>query len=105
MHCEHDWSHAAAYEHTTQQTKDIVGINWGGGLYFNYAMLVLWAADVGLQWRQSEGQRHFVSRLNEWFCAFMLLNATVVFGPWWWWLVAIAFGIVASAVRSWTRVD
>ena len=41
MHWEHDWSHAAALEHTANQTQDVVGVHWGGGLYFNYGMLLL----------------------------------------------------------------
>src|SRR5687768_15263236 len=33
----HQWSHAAAYRHTAEQTAAMTGMNWGGGLYFNYA--------------------------------------------------------------------
>lgn len=105
MHCEHGWSHTTALEHTAKQTQSVVGVNWGGGLYFNYGMLFLWAVDVALLWRQSFAQRHRISRLNEFVCAFMLLNATVVFGPSWWWFVALTFGLVAFAVRRRTRVD
>lgn len=108
MHFEHGWSHAAALEHTAQQTHDVVGIDWAGGLYFNYGMLLLWTVDVGLLWQQREqipAQRHWISRLNEYVCAFMILNATVVFGPAWWYAVAVVFGTAVITVRQKRRLD
>lgn len=96
MHFEHGWSHAAAFRHTARQTRDIVGIDWGGGLYFNYALVMLWTVDVTLLWARPKATRRLVwfHRLNEWFCAFMILNATVVFGPSWWIGVGVAFGVI-----------
>ncbi len=31
---------------TARQTDAVVGINWGGGLFINYAVASLWIADV-----------------------------------------------------------
>ena len=42
----HHGSHREAYEQTARETAETVGINWGGGIYFNYLMLVLWAGDA-----------------------------------------------------------
>lgn len=46
----HDWSHDSAYRDTARQTADVVGLNWGGGLYINYALLAIWMADVACWW-------------------------------------------------------
>src|SRR5579872_5327000 len=42
----HHWSHDDAYSRTARETADTVGIDWGGGIYFNYLCLLLWSFDV-----------------------------------------------------------
>ena len=85
FHFEHSWSHEAAYEHTREQTAATVGVNWGGGLYFNYIAVVVWLADAAFLWRVTPLSRRQNSGLAvDWFVAFMMVNATVVFGPWGW---------------------
>jgi hypothetical protein len=87
FHFYHGWSHAAAYEATRAETLRVVGLNWGGGLYFNYALTALWAADVIWWWWV--GDRRYIRRHGavsgtvHGFFALMALNATVVFetGP------------------------
>jgi hypothetical protein len=79
----HDWSHRAAYEATARQTAEVVGLDWGGGLYANYAFAALWTVDVCWWWF---GPEHYQARPRtlEWalqgFLGFMAFNATVVFG-------------------------
>src|SRR5437879_7659370 len=79
----HHWSHAAAYEATARRTAEDIGLEWGGGLYANYAFTLVWVIDVCWWWA---APRHYRSRPRwvEWsiqgFLAFILLNATVVFG-------------------------
>ena len=37
---------------TARQTAEVFGINWGGGLFINYTVAILWIGDVaggGLQ--------------------------------------------------------
>src|SRR5689334_13509938 len=46
----HGWSHAHAYAETARQTRDRFGLDWGGGLYFNYLFTVLWVADAAYWW-------------------------------------------------------
>jgi hypothetical protein len=90
FHFAHDWSHHAAYEHTAQQTNAVTGLNWGGGLWFNYAFTLLWVADAAGWWGLGlEFPQNFPrwSRIVRWTFAFMMFNATVVFGPpYWRWL-------------------
>src|SRR5258705_2442126 len=47
----HGWSHAAAYRDTARQTDELFGLNWGGGLFINYALLIAWIVDIGWWWR------------------------------------------------------
>ena len=93
FHFAHHWSHADAYAHTAAQTKSIVGIHWGDGIYFNYAFTLLWLGDVALWWRN--GSAHLRNspgayRTIQVVFAFMMFNATVVFGPPFWKWVALA---------------
>ncbi len=84
FHFYHRWSHAAAYLDTARQTRDVVGTNWGGGLYVNYALLIGWIADVGWWWLS--GLHSYRRRpwliVVAWhaFLIFIIFNATVIFG-------------------------
>jgi hypothetical protein len=67
------WSHAVAYAETARQTRELFGLDWGGGIYFNYAFTLLWPLD-------------FVYPRNRWlhaFLIFMFVNGVFVFGKWW----------------------
>lgn len=94
FHFEHAWSHAAAYRHTARQTADTVGLNWGGGLFFNYAAIAVWLADVFILWssRNVSRKNRSVRAFVDWFVAFMMINATVVFGPWGWKPLGVVVG-------------
>jgi hypothetical protein len=45
-----DWSQAAAWRNIAAQTRDAIGIDFGGGLIVNYLAAVLWTADVAWWW-------------------------------------------------------
>jgi hypothetical protein len=82
----HQWSHDLAYEETARQTAEVVGLDWGGGLYINYALMVGWFADVVWCWQGLEAYRRRPRALVAFwqgFLLFMFFNATVVFktGP------------------------
>jgi hypothetical protein len=79
----HSWSHESAYVDTARQTAEVVKINWGGGLFINYAVASLWFADVAWWWLSgvtSYRRRPWVITLI-WhsFLIFIIFNATVVF--------------------------
>lgn len=79
----HAWSHEAAYLDTARQTFEMVGINWGGGLYINYSLLILWTLDLGWWWVsgiESYRRRPWLL-IAVWhaFLTFIIFNATVVF--------------------------
>jgi hypothetical protein len=82
-HFYHHWSQDAAYRETARQTAEVTGLKWGGGLYFNYALMALWLADVAWWWRGLEAYRRrpmVVTVIWQGFLLFMIFNATVVFG-------------------------
>jgi hypothetical protein len=79
----HAWSHESAYVETARQTAAVIRVNWGGGLFINYAVLGLWIADVGWWWfagLDSYRRRPWLLMLL-WhsFLIFIIFNATVVF--------------------------
>lgn len=83
FHFYHEWSHSAAYDSTAKRAEEVVGLAWGFGLYANYAFTAVWGADVCWWW--ATPKKYLARpRLLEWaiqgFMAFMVLNATVVFG-------------------------
>lgn len=103
MQLRHGWSHAAAVADTARQTEAKFGLNWGGGVWFNYAMVALWLVDAVWAW-VSPARRADV-RAWQWsvrgYFLFMWFNGAVVFptGPVRW------FGLIAcgAVVWSWWR--
>lgn len=80
---QHHWSHAEAHAHTAGKTAEYVGLDWGGGLYFNYLLMAVWTGDVAWWWiaPRSYADRPVAIGLFVWgFVVFMAFNATVVFG-------------------------
>ena len=104
----HHWSHDSVYRETSRQTAEVIGLEWGGGVYFNYALIVCWVLDVAWWQRGPEGYRRRSALLNvmwQAFLMFMIFNATVVFKTgalrfiglvlclflcWLWWYAAAA---------------
>lgn len=93
----HNWSHAAAYEHTARRTAETIGWSRGGGLWFNYLLTAVWTLDGLWLAARPASYRSRDIRIDaaiHGFLLFMAVNATVVFGPpltrW------IALGILAA---------
>lgn len=103
FHFYHDWSHAAALEHVRTQTLKLTGYDSGFGLYLNELMALWWTVDAvcwarNLRWPENRGAYWSLHG----FFAFMMFNATVVFGPrgWTWVLVGWAVGL---GIMRWVR--
>jgi hypothetical protein len=83
FHFYHAWSESAAYRDTARQTNEMFGLNWGGGLYINYALISGWVVDVGWWWARGVGSYRrrpwFVTAAWHGFLIFIIFNATVVF--------------------------
>lgn len=81
----HGGSWSAAYEHTARRTQEAIGWNWGGGVWFNLATVMIWGLDVIWMWIQPDSANRLAHRLDaaaQVYIAFMMFNATVVFGSW-----------------------
>jgi hypothetical protein len=101
----HYWRHTAAYAATARQTYETVGLDWGGGLYFNYFFTLIWGADV-CWWWLARDRYEARPRVIEWpvqgFLAFMAFNATVIFatGPTRWLGIAASVILAILAMKS-----
>jgi hypothetical protein len=91
FHTAHAWSHAAAWKHVERTG----GFGWG--LYVNYLFVVVWLADVAWSWVRLDSYRNrprWVSWSVHGFMAFIVFNATVVFGTGW----VRVFGVLMFAL-------
>ena len=76
------WSHAIARELTRRQTLAQTGIDFDGGIYFNYAFLAVWAWDAATWWIAPgwyERQPPALSLAVRGFIFFMIVNGAVIF--------------------------
>ncbi|MBW3539903.1 MAG: hypothetical protein KY476_06510 [Planctomycetes bacterium] len=87
----HGWSHRAALEHTARRTDELLGWAWGGGLYFNYVFAAVWSADVFWWWLPRTPRPRTWTWFVHIYLAFVVVNATVVFGPPFWKPLAAVF--------------
>jgi hypothetical protein len=84
FHFTHGWSHWAAWEDTARQTKDLMGVEFGQGIYFSYLFLVLWIADVIWMWLAPlQRGTPWTRALVHCFLCFIAFNGAIVFedGP------------------------
>ena len=91
FHGMHHWSHAAAYEHVLTRTVEMTGFASGIGLYVNYAFGLLWLGDTVIWWLDPK----WPDRIVPYYCvqalfAFLMFQATAVFGPSFWRPIAVA---------------
>jgi len=83
LHIAHRWDFDHAFAEVARRTYDQVGIAWGGGIYFNYALAVLWLIDAAFWWMSAHAYAHRSRVLEaaiQFYFLFMFFNATVVFG-------------------------
>ncbi|PHS11521.1 MAG: hypothetical protein COA78_09500 [Blastopirellula sp.] len=94
----HHWSHELAYQETARQTYDAIGIRWGGGIYINYLMAIVWFADVCWWWMAPvhRATKVIVQRWIVGFFLFMAFNGAIVFiaGPTRWVSLAVFIMLV-----------
>ncbi|MBI1345074.1 hypothetical protein GC163_02165 [bacterium] len=103
-HFYHHWSRAAAWEHTREQTLLKTGWDSGVGLFVNDLFLLVWLVDLVLWWRDiNRPQQRGWYVPTQSFLLFIVINATVVFGPPGWIPVAIGVMIAAGVLKFWRR--
>ena len=85
----------------------MTGWDSGDGIYANYLIAGWWLLDVVLWWKHERWpQQRWAYWPMQAYFAFMMFNATVVFGPRWWMVAAAVFGAAISilVVRKVTSV-
>lgn len=86
MGAVHGWSHASAIAATAAQTNAFFGLDWGGGVYVNYAFIALWAGEL-VWWRARPERYGAWSGWSLWlvraFYFIVIANAAVVFASGW----------------------
>ncbi|WP_425617765.1 hypothetical protein NA78x_001453 [Anatilimnocola sp. NA78] len=78
----HHWSHADAWRHTAEETKRMMGVAFGDGIYFSYLFLVLWVVDVICLWSAVQRPGWIIAPVYL-FLFFIAFNGAIVFemGP------------------------
>lgn len=106
FHFVHHWSHAEAYAATARETRQLLGREFGEGVYFNYLFLVVWAIDVVHRWlplRKDSKYVRWLLGLGLVYLLFIAFNGLVVFKTGWLrWLGILASSalILAACYRS-----
>jgi hypothetical protein len=82
LHLYHQWSQDSVYRETARQTAEVFGLNWGGGMYVNYAFMLGWMIDAIWWWRGHDDYRRrpkWLAAAWQTFLLFIIFNATFVF--------------------------
>ena len=84
MKTAHAWSHEAAIAATARQTVAVYGVNWGGGVFVNYAFVAVWLLDAWRWRRQSAGRQpaddaRVITWMTRLFFLVIILNGAVIF--------------------------
>ena len=80
----HDWNHAAAVASVSEASEALIGRPFGAGIWFNYALLIVWVFDAAWLWF---GDRSYFRRPKalsyaiHGFIFFMMINGAIVFAP------------------------
>ncbi len=105
FHFYHGWSHTSAYLETARQTNEVFAINWGGGVFVNYAVALFWIGDIAWWWLAGVSsyrrRPQWLTLLWHGFLVFIIFNGTVVFahgfGRW--------IGVVVTLILCWCWVS
>jgi hypothetical protein len=79
---KHHWSHANAVAETARQTGELLGLYWGGGVWFNYLFTLVWAGDAAWWWIDASSYRQragWIAKAVHGYLAFLFFQGAVVF--------------------------
>jgi hypothetical protein len=83
FHLHHAWSHASALSETARQTRELLGLSVGAGVYVNYLFLAVWAADALWWWASPlryAARPRWLDLGVRGFLLFIFVNGAIVFG-------------------------
>lgn len=105
MSIAHGWSHDSAVAATAAQTKAVYGLDWGGGVFANYAFVAVWAFDAW-RWRARAARSPDGPDALTWpirvFFFVMIVNGAVIFVAGRRWMLGAA--LVAALTWIWRPV-
>ncbi|QDT08429.1 hypothetical protein [Planctomycetes bacterium K23_9] len=102
----HQWSHAVAWEYTAQETQRLFGVRRGEGLWVNYLFTTVWGVDVVRQMIalvRRKATHPAIDVAIQLFMAFIVFNATAVFGPSVYRYAAVPVGILLAISYHWQK--
>jgi hypothetical protein len=111
FHFSHHWEHAHAIAETARRTADLIGWEFGGGVYFNYLFVLLWLADVVWWWSGPKSYSRRPAAIAfaiHAYLFFIAFNGAIIFesGPTRWvgllFIAALAYRWIG---RRWARPD
>jgi hypothetical protein len=79
MKAAHGWSHEAAIAATARQTLAVYGVNWGGGVFLNYAFVAVWLFEAWRWRRRADRDARAITWMTRAFFLVMILNGAVIF--------------------------
>ncbi len=95
----YDWSHAQAVLATAEHTERVFGLDWGGGVWVNYAFLGTWVVELSWRARRGEIRQPAVRWGLRAFYLIVIANGAVVFVAWP--LQLVGGMLVAGLLWSW----
>jgi hypothetical protein len=78
----HSWSNASAVAQTAKETRELLGVAFGEGIYFSYLFLVVWVVDVFAWWTLGDSylnRPRWLAALVHGYLGFIALNGAIVF--------------------------
>lgn len=82
FHVVYSWDHDAAVVDTARQTAELTGVAWRGGLFVNYAFLMIWLADASWWWIDAVSRAsrpRAIESLRLALFVFMFANGAILF--------------------------
>ena len=102
MGARHDWQHTSAMAATAQQTREVYGVAWGGGVYVNYVFTIVWGLWLVPGCQGARAPR-FWGQIARGLFLIVIGNAAVVFAAGWRRWLGVA--IVVVLALAWFRRD
>ena len=98
FHFVHHWEHQRAVEHTAEKSLQIVGIAFGGGIYFNHLLTLIWTVDVLWFWLRPasyESRSRWIAGTFHGYILFLAINGAIIFetGPARWFGIPILLAL------------
>lgn len=97
----HGWSNASAVAATAAETQAVLGVAFGGGVYFNYLFGLLWTADVARLWITDKPWPRGFAWFLHGYLFLIVFSGAIVFEPGATRYVSLAVLLLAACILAW----